>query len=248
MSRGGRAIYGEWVKPLLVSSLLTSGLVACAGGPPVAATWVLEAPGTAPPGVIAGRVFAWRDIGFEPLAGAGVLVDGAPSDARTDARGAFLCTGVVEGAHLLAASAGGFVGVSVAVYPSAAAGVLGVSLVASPAGGDDGGGDRRVVGVITDPWGAALAGGTVHCVDSASLHGAGGNRRWEANADGLFTGLLTDVGDGGAASFMAYGRLADGRAAEGRFLQTVALGHAGIVGVAVATHAVAAGEGAVKPP
>ncbi len=235
---------GSWV-----GGVLAIGLVGCGGAWPPAVSWAIgPPPGASSAGAVAGRVFAWRDERFAPLPAAAITIDGAATGEVTDERGAFRCVGLAAGPHQVAVMAVGFEAVAVTVEAIAGSGAGRLALLAFPAGGASAArGDRRIVGVVTNPWGGALPGATVHCVDSASGGGAGGNRRWTANADGLFTGLLTDMSGDGTATFMAYGRLDDGRAAEGRFRHTVALAGGGVVGVAVATHVIAGGEGSVKP-
>ena len=231
-----------WVRA--AAGILAGGIVGCTAGPPPVSAWLLGVAGSGGPGTVEGRVFTWREAAFLPLPGAAIAVDGAPAMTAADADGRFRCAGLVGDAHRLAATGPGLAGVVVEVRPGA--GLVGVVLLAIEAADERARGDRQILGVVTDPWGAALPGGTVHCVDSVSAGGAGGNRRWQASPEGLFAGRLPDAPAGGIASFMGYGRLADGRAAEGLTLQTVALGAGMTIGVVVATHLAAGGEGAVK--
>lgn len=208
-------------------------LSACAEGP--TGSFQLASEGAAlPPGTLRGQVWRWSGERFVPQPGVPVRVAGSDRQVLADAQGGFTFSGLPVGPCAIAADGAG----KVPCRLPAAVGVDRVPVVMAPEAPTGlSAGAVMVVGTLTDETGAGVPGGTVHCVDTR-----GGNRRWTADAAGCFSGVVAE-GAHASASLMGYGLTADGRHAEGRTIQTVALGEGPAVVVAVTAEAVAQAVG-----
>jgi hypothetical protein len=213
---------------------LAAALAGCASAPAAPASpFGLEAAAT---GVVAGHAWTWDGATFAPAPGAAVRLDAR--EAIADDAGGFRFDGVAAGPWRLAAVAPGHRAAEAAGTALPGGTVLGVPVVLVADGADAAlpADARAIVGTLADPHGDGVPGGTVHCVDDASGGGAGGNRRWVADAHGRFVGLLAGAaGRPGEARLMGYGAMPDGRRVEARAVRTIALGDDRIAVAALAT-------------
>lgn len=160
------------------------------------------------PGTLAGRVGRYDGQGFVPAPGLAVKLDDGAAEATTDAEGHYGFANVAAGVHRVAVATEGHHPCVVAFRASALGGLGRVNLalvpVARPAGlGADA---LAIAGVIVDPRGAAIPGGTVRLADSLT---AEGNRAVQADADGFWVVALGGLALGpltnGQATLTAHG-------------------------------------------
>lgn len=198
-----------------------------------------------PAGVVVGMVGRLEADGVRPASGVSVRLRGRV--ARTDAAGRYAFSGVPAEAVIVQLTEAGFYGVSMSCTLSPVMGVPRVNLLLVPTAALSGqAADAAVVaGVVTDPRGAALPGGSVHLVDSSSRGGQGENAYVTADADGFYTARLTGLARGpllqGQASLTAFGTTPGGVRVESQGVASFALSSA-------PTYAVPAGTSAFLPP
>ncbi|MDB5101882.1 MAG: hypothetical protein JWM80_6303 [Cyanobacteria bacterium RYN_339] len=232
----------------VVSVVVGLALAGCTGsgsahpaGPPAALANAATSYGAAgaggmlPAGVLVGKVEAFDGQTFQPAGGVPVTVEGLGLTSTTDADGSFGFQQVPAGEVHLTARRDGHEPATLVCRLTGVAGLPRANLALVPSTRPAGLAKDAValVGIVTDPRGAALPGGTVHLVDSVSAGGAGSNQKLQANGDGFFASVLAGIPllAGGQAELTAFGYTPGGVPVETTSLTTVGLGASPVVGL-----------------
>lgn len=180
-----------------------------------------------PAGQLVGKVGRYDGAAFTPAAGVAVTLEDPALSTTTDAQGRYGFTQVPAGVRKLHVELPDQLPFTLVCRLGSLAGLAGANLLVVPAARPAAlaAGDVAMVGVLADPRGAALAGGTVHAVDGVSNGGKGSNQQLTADADGFFAMVLTGIGvralNNGQAELTGYGRTAGGVNVETTDIQTL---------------------------
>lgn len=160
------------------------------------------------PGTVVGKAGKFDGKAFVAASGVEVVLGDGLARTTTDAAGAYGFANVPAGVHQVKAAAEGHHPAAVAFRVPGHGGIGRINLALVPTARPAGlaADALAIAGVLVDPRGAALPGGTVRLADSLTTEG---NRAATADADGFWAVVLAGVAPGpltnGQATLTAFG-------------------------------------------